>query len=132
VILVSSQVAALKVTQQVLRKAILKTGALVSSFGLMTNAAFADLSPAPWNKDIKYEVIQSGKGDQPKVGDLVAVRFKGSYKGNVFDDTFSTDQPYFYRAGVGLILPGVDETIVNMHVGDKFKLNFGGELGFKV
>ena len=70
--------------------------------GLVFNSfpAFAgDLVPAPWNNGIQYEVLKSapsGAG-QPKVGDLVAIRFRGDYKGNTFDDTFKTDQPYFYR-----------------------------------
>lgn len=36
---------------------------------------------APWNAGIKYTVVKSGDGDMPKRGDLVAVRFIGSYNG---------------------------------------------------
>ena len=79
--------------------------------------ANADFSLAPWSDQIQYEVVKSNpNGEKPKVGEMVAVRFKGSYKGTTFDDTFSTEQPYYYRAGVGLIVKGLDDTIVNMHV----------------
>lgn len=79
--------------------------------------ANADFSIAPWSDKIQYEVVKSNpNGEKPKVGEMVAVRFKGSYKGTTFDDTFSTEQPYYYRAGVGLIVKGLDDTIVNMHV----------------
>jgi FKBP-type peptidyl-prolyl cis-trans isomerase len=115
-----------------LKKALIRTGVFISSIGIMSNEAMAELNPTPWNSAVKYEIIETGKGDQPKVGDLVAIRFKGSYKGTVFDDTFKKEQPYFYRAGVGLLLPGVDDAVVQMHVGDKWKLSFGGEQGFKV
>ena len=75
-----------------------------------------------WRKTLRDE-------NKPKVGDMV-VRFKGSYKGNEFDNTYETATPYLYRAGVGNILAGLDETIVNMHVGEKLSVSFGGELGF--
>jgi len=34
------------------------------------------------------------------------------------------------RAGVGLLLKGVDDAVVNMHLGDTYHLVFGGDLGF--
>ena len=57
------------------------------------------MTSAPWTSGVEYEVVKSGpnKDLKPKIGENVAVRFKGAYKGNVFDDTFSTEQPYFYR-----------------------------------
>jgi len=76
---------------------------LVSTIaGLLATApttVWADMVPAPWSSDVQYEVLKQSPKDalQPKVGDLVAIRFKGSYKGSDFDDTFKTDQPYFYR-----------------------------------
>lgn len=77
----------------------------------------ADFTPAPWSDKVQYEVVKSNpSGEIPKIGEMVAVRFKGSYKGTTFDDTFNTEQPYYYRAGVGLIVKGLDDTIVNMHV----------------
>lgn len=79
--------------------------------------ANADFSASPWNSNIQYEIVKSfPDADQPKVGEIVAIRFKGEYKGNEFDNTFKTDAPYFYRCGVGLVVKGVDDTVVNMHV----------------
>jgi len=37
---------------------------------------------------------------------------------------------FYVRAGVGLLIKGVDDAVVNMHVGDRFHLNFGGDLAF--
>lgn len=64
------------------------------------------------------------------MGDLVAIRFKGDYKGQVFDDTFKTEEPYFYRAGVGQLVKGLDDAVVQMQVGDRWRLEFGGDLAF--
>ena len=75
-----------------------KVVGLLCSLSLPT-VTLADLAPAPWSAGVQYEVIKQAPADalQPKVGDLVAIRFRGSYKGNDFDDTFKTEQPYFYR-----------------------------------
>lgn len=113
-----------------------KKFALASSvglgFALNPMTVIAAGSPASWNKDITVETIKkpSASAAGPKAGDMVEIRFKGSYKGNVFDDTFKTDAPYYYRAGVGNILPGLDETVVNMKVGERLSVSFGGPLGF--
>ena len=108
-------------------------GAAVAASLTLPEIAMAEMKPAPWNSGVMIEQIQAGKsGDdnKPKVGDMVEVRFKGSYKGNEFDNTYKTEMPYLYRAGVGNILPGLDETIVNMHVGEKLAVSFGGDLAF--
>ena len=75
-----------------------KVVGLLYSLSLPT-VSLADLAPASWSPGVQYEVIKQAPADAlgPKIGDLVAIRFRGSYKGNEFDDTFKTDQPYFYR-----------------------------------
>ena len=92
-----------------------------------------ELVPAPWDNNVKYEVLKeaSEANMKPKVGEIVGIRFKGSYKGVDFDNTFDTAQPYLYRAGVGLILKGLDESVVQMKLGDKYHLVFGGNLAFE-
>ena len=98
----------------------------------VSQPALADMMEAPWLPGLKYEVIEKSSSDVvPKVGENVAIRFKGTYKGTTFDDIMKSDQPYFYRAGVGLILKGLDEAVVHMKVGETWKLNFGGDLSFE-
>lgn len=71
---------------------------VITSLCIATNPAFADVVKAPWSADTQLEIVKGNQdAPMPKAGDLVAIRFKGSYKGNPFDDTFSTDQPYLYR-----------------------------------
>lgn len=97
-----------------------------------SNEALAAMQQAPWDNQVSYEVIKSNpNGLQPKVGELVAIRFKGSYKGTEFDNTFKTAEPYFYRAGVGLIVKGLDDAIPQMHVGEIYKLSFKGDRSFE-
>eukprot|EP01041_Mallomonas_annulata_P009547 gene9547-19846_t len=111
---------------------ILGFGLFFSSPTISPPPAFAaeELVDSPWTSGVKYTVVKSGTGASPKVGDMVSIRFRGSYKGNVFDDTFSTSEPYLYRAGLGSIVKGLDDTIIHMKVGDRLKLQFGGDLAF--
>jgi FKBP-type peptidyl-prolyl cis-trans isomerase len=102
--------------------------AIISSFVATANA---ELKLAPWNDKILYEVIQdSPNGATPKVGDLVAIRFRATYQDNVIDDTFKTADPYYVRCGVGSVVPGLDEALVHMREGEKAHFQFGGDLAF--
>lgn len=94
--------------------------------------ALAELIPAPWDTNVKYEIIKSGSDPEQaaKVGDLVTIRFRGKFKDVIFDDTFKTDEPYFYRCGVGSIVKGLDDAVVHMKAGDRYRLQFGKDLAF--
>lgn len=50
-----------------------------------------------------YEVLKSGSGPQPKVGELAAIRFRAEVKqtANKIDDIFDTPEPYYTRVGSG-------------------------------
>lgn len=37
---------------------------------------------------------------------------------------------YYTRCGVGNVIPGLDESILHMKVGERVKLHFGGDLAF--
>ena len=92
-------VASMKINGNAIKKFVLKSTAALSSLGLMVNTASADMVSAPFDDKIRYEVVEKGTGDQPKIGDLVSIRFKASYKGKDFDNTFENPQPYMFRAG---------------------------------
>ena len=53
-----------------------------------------------------YEVIKSGDGPKPIVGELGAIRFRAEVKqtGNKIDDVFDTPEPYYTRVGSGGLL----------------------------
>ena len=104
-------------------------GVITSGNVLQANA---DMKPAPWDDKVQYEVLKSNpSAAKPKVGEIVAIRFKASFKGVEFDNTFQTADPYFYRAGVGLIVKGLDDAVATMHVGDRYNLKFSGDRSFE-
>ena len=137
ILLVSSALPAalswgLKLRQQASRS--VAAAGLYLTFGACNpGASFAASAPADWDPNVQVEVLKSGARDapRPKVGDMVAIRFIGSYQGRPFDDTMSADSPYFYRAGAGSIVKGLDDGVLHMKLGDKLSLSFGGDLGFR-
>jgi len=95
-------------------------------------AAFAEGGTS--KNGVEYTVLKAGSpgGGQPKLGDLVAIRFKGSVKatGSVFDDILGSTEPYYTRLGSFNVLPAVEEILPLMHTGDKWQLTIPGKLGF--
>ena len=92
-------VISMQFNRNALKKIVIKSAAALSSLGLMVNTASAEMTVTPFDDKIRYEVVEVGTGDQPKVGEIVSIRFKASYKGKDFDNTFESPQPYMFRAG---------------------------------
>jgi len=71
---------------------------------------------------VSYEVIKSGDGPKPDIGELIAIRF-AAYNGDIkIDDIFDTPEPYYTRLGSGGLIKGVEETLPLMRLGDRWKL----------
>ena len=94
-----------------------RAGFLQTLTGTAAAAAFSALSSpqiafAEEGSSVKlpsgtsYDVIKSGDGPQPTVGELAAIRFKAEVKqtGNKIDDIFDTPEPYYTRVGSGGLL----------------------------
>lgn len=80
--------------------------------------AFAESLPS----GVTYEVVKSGNGPKPEIGELVAIRF-AAYAGSIkIDDIFDTPEPYYTRLGSGGLLKGVESTLPLMRVGDRWKM----------
>ena len=77
-----------------------------------TGVALAETTPA----GVPYKVLKAGSGAQAKVGDLVAIRFRGSVDGKVFDDIFNTEEPYYVRVGSESLVKGIQDALAQMKV----------------
>jgi len=114
------------------RQALVATGTACLVGLPNLQAAFAEEQTT--KNGVAYSVLQSGKegGGKPKLGDLVAIRFKGSVKasGAVFDDILASPEPYYTRLGSYNVLPAVEEVLPLMRTGDKWQLTVPGKLGF--
>ena len=106
-------------------------GAAAFSAAAAVGAAAPASAATTLPSGLKYEVIKSNpNGAIPKIGDLIAIRFKGSTEGRVFDDITKTDEPLYYRVGGGSLIKGIDEAVTLMHYGETWGLTIPGDLGF--
>jgi peptidylprolyl isomerase len=126
---------------------IIRNGALATQFkadqaafdSLLkeVNDASADKSKAQRNADIaqidakypnaiqtasgvKYVIKKKGSGNKPAAGKTVQVSYKGSFlSGQVFDSSDTQGRPLEFPAGVGAVIKGWDEMIMDMQIGEK-------------
>lgn len=80
---------------------------------------------------LRYQILQKGDGVKPNQGQTVAVHYKGQLDdGTVFDSSYKRNQPLEFPVGVGQVIPGWDEGIMLLQVGDKARLVIPSHLGY--
>ena len=80
---------------------------------------------------LRYKVLQEGSGKKAEKGNMVSVHYKGQLlDGQVFDSSYSRKQPIDFQVGVGQVIPGWDEGILLLKVGDKARLVIPSNLAY--
>ncbi|GAB1855699.1 peptidylprolyl isomerase [Flavobacteriaceae bacterium MHTCC 0001] len=80
---------------------------------------------------LRYQIIQKGDGVKAEKGKTVSVHYKGQLMdGTVFDSSYKRNQPIDFPLGVGQVIPGWDEGIGLLNVGDKARLVIPSHLGY--
>ncbi len=80
---------------------------------------------------LRYQIIQKGSGVKSEKGKTVSVHYKGSLTdGTVFDSSYKRNAPIDFALGVGQVIPGWDEGIGLLNVGDKARFVIPSDLGY--
>ncbi len=80
---------------------------------------------------LKYTVLKAGKGATPKPGQTVVVHYTGTLtNGKKFDSSRDKGQPFSFIVGQGQVIPGWDEALSTMKVGERRKLTIPPKLGY--
>ena len=80
---------------------------------------------------LKYTVLKAGKGAKPKPGQEVFVHYTGTLtNGKKFDSSRDKGQPFSFKVGAGQVIPGWDEALSTMKVGERRKLTIPPKLGY--
>jgi FKBP-type peptidyl-prolyl cis-trans isomerase len=80
---------------------------------------------------LRYQIIQKGEGAQAQSGQQVKVHYEGSLAdGQVFDSSYKRNEPIAFQVGVGQVIPGWDEGIQLLHIGDKARFVIPSDLGY--
>jgi FKBP-type peptidyl-prolyl cis-trans isomerase len=69
---------------------------------------------------LRYQIVQEGSGTTAEKNNTVSVHYKGQLiDGTVFDSSYKRNQPIEFKLGVGQVIPGWDEGVSLLKVGDK-------------
>ncbi|MEO9894603.1 peptidylprolyl isomerase [Aurantibacter sp.] len=80
---------------------------------------------------LRYKIIQKGSGAKAEKGNKVSVHYEGSLlNGQVFDSSYKRNQPIDFQLGVGQVIPGWDEGISLLQIGDKARFVIPSNLGY--
>lgn len=80
---------------------------------------------------LRYKLIQEGSGKKPSKGQQVSVHYEGSLpSGQVFDSSYKRKEPITFQLGVGQVIPGWDEGIALLKVGDKARFVIPSHLAY--
>ena len=80
---------------------------------------------------LQFIIVESGEGDKAKPGDLVSVHYTGTLEdGTKFDSSLDRDEPIQFVLGAGQVIPGWDEGVALLAVGDKAKFRIPPELAY--
>lgn len=80
---------------------------------------------------LRYKLIQKGDGTKAEKGKKVSVHYEGSLvDGQVFDSSYRRNSPIDFQLGVGQVIPGWDEGIALLQVGDKARFVIPSNLAY--
>lgn len=83
------------------------------------------------NSGLRYKIIQKGNGPKAEKGKTVSVHYEGALdNGQVFDSSYKRNQPIDFTLGIGQVIPGWDEGIGLLQVGDKARFVIPSHLAY--
>ena len=83
------------------------------------------------SQELKVEKYHEGTGPQAQKGQTVRVHYTGALEnGQKFDSSRDRGEPIEFPLGVGYVIPGWDQGIAQLRVGDRARLTIPGHLGY--
>lgn len=85
---------------------------------------------------LKFTILSEGKSDQkPQAGQRVTVHYTGwldenGNPGRKFDSSVDRNEPFQFTVGIGQVIKGWDEGVMDMKVGEKRRLIIPSELAY--
>ncbi len=85
----------------------------------------------PTESGLYYVQQEPGDGPEVQSGDMIAVHYEGRLlDGTVFDSSHDRDEPIEFTVGQGQVIPGWDEGVAMMSVGEEAKLVIPSHLAY--
>jgi len=102
--------------------------------GLMYYFGFYNEEKESMEKDtgpLKIKILKEGAGQGAQNGNTVFVHYTGTLEnGMKFDSSLDRGRPFSFVLGSGQVIPGWEQGILGMKVGEKRKLTIAPELAY--
>lgn len=94
-----------------------------------TDADFEGFSTSP--SGLQYKIIEEGYGVKPLAGQKIKAHYAGYLlNGAKFDASYDRRKPLEFQVGVGRVIKGWDEALLDMKVGEKRMLKIPSNLAY--
>jgi FK506-binding protein 1 len=83
--------------------------------------------------EVTKEIINEGDGETfPKQGDQLTMHYTGTLTdgGKQFDSSVSRGKPFQFVIGIGQVIKGWDEGVIQMSLGEKSVLKISSDYGY--
>lgn len=81
---------------------------------------------------VTRETLSPGDGANfPKKGDQLSMHYTGTLQdGSKFDSSRDRGKPFVFKIGVGQVIKGWDEGVIQMSIGERAKLTITPDYGY--
>ncbi len=80
---------------------------------------------------LKYETIKEGTGAAARAGMNITMHYTGTLEdGTKFDSSRDRNQPFSFKLGAASVIPGWEQGIPGMKVGEQRRLTIPGKLAY--
>lgn len=118
--------------------AALLLGFAPATYAQPTPASVSGAIPAPTTPDtirlksgVRYWTTHPSTGERPGPGQKVWIHYTGRLAdGKIFDTSQITGRPLKFTIGTGQVIPGMDEMVALMHVGQKVTVVIPAQMGY--
>lgn len=108
-----------------------KLGAMKRSITYLLVLALFMIGKIAMASEIQIEILTEGTGDMADAGKTVSVHYEGQLMdGSVFDASKPRGQAFRFTIGAGQVIPGWEQGVTGMKVGEIRKLTIPPELAY--
>ncbi|PID98378.1 MAG: peptidylprolyl isomerase [Actinobacteria bacterium] len=103
----------------------------VTVTGEFARKPILEFTGADASEDLLVEVLHEGDGPEVEPGDQIQCHYLGQvWNGDIFDNSYDRGQALAFQIGVGMVIPGWDDSLVGQKVGSRVLLSIPSDYAY--